>query len=129
LERYNNKEKFIEEAKSLSWVWKELFVLALSVAIGIIAYRFNNILGDTVGLFGRSGSIIVLLAVVNEYRLRTLRDRQLDYFESRNVRKSPDEIRKILKPQVFLGQQIVTVLTHLQVIAGTVIWGFGDLVA
>ena len=129
MEQYRNEEKCIEAAESLCWVWKELFVLALSAAIGIMAYRFNNVLGDSVGLFGRSGSIIVLLAVVNEYRLRTVRDRQLDYFESRNVRKSPDEIRKMLKPQVFLGQKVVTILTHLQVIVGTVIWGFGDLAA
>lgn len=128
MEQCNNEEKLIEEAKSLCWVWQELSVLALSVAIGIMAYRFNNVLGDSVGLFGRSGSIIVLLAVVNEYRLRTLRDRQLAYFESRSVRNSPDEIRKILRPQVFLGQKVVTVLTHIQIVVGTVIWGFGDLV-
>ena len=90
----------------------------------------GNILGEAmrhyVSYYG-NGSLIVLLGAINEYRLRSLRDRQLDYFESDMHRTADDFTRRLLKPQVFRGQSIATVASHILVVIGTLIWGFGDL--
>jgi len=128
LEKNEKYTTIKEELPTFFWVRTEFCLLLLSIAIGIFGYKYNNmIIGDTVGLFARSGSIIVLLGAINEYRLRAWRDRQLDYFETETKRNNPDEIRKLLKPTVFLGQKVVSILSHIQVVCGTVIWGFGDL--
>jgi hypothetical protein len=126
----DEQRNFSDDFKTIGWLWKELIILLLAIFIGISSYKFNSIFdgsGDTTGLFGRSGSLLVLLAMINEYRLRTLRDRQLSYFESKEMMMHPDKIRKLFRPKLFWGQQILTFFTHVLVIIGTIIWGFGDL--
>lgn len=100
------------------------------MVIATLAYKYNSILGslDTTGLFSRTGSIVVLLAAINEYRLRNFRDKQLDYLEPKVIQKQHQEIRKLAKPKVLLGQKIITISSHILLIVGTAIWGFGDLI-
>lgn len=117
-----------DKLETLLWVWSELLLSAAAITIGVLAYRFNDVLGDQTGQFSRSGSVIVLLGVVNEYRLGTLRDRQLSYREPDSLRSLSFEIRRLFTPSIFLGQRIARGIAHVQIIMGTLIWGYGDLV-
>jgi hypothetical protein len=82
---------------------------------------------DPTGLFSRSGAVIVLLAVINEYRLGNLRERQLDYEEPDILWDSPSEVRRVFKPSVFFGQTVARRISCFQAIVGTIILGYGDL--
>lgn len=111
----NNNFSLTEDLMTIFWLWKELIIIILAIIIGVLSFKYNGILNDQSSLFSRTGSILVLLAAINEYRLQSLRYRQLG------------STRKFLPPKVFLGQRILSIFTHLLVIIGTIIWGFGDL--
>ena len=74
--------------------------------------------------FARSGSLLVILAVVVEFRNLTLQQRLND--------KAAMSSRGLAGSLVPTGQppirQIVIVLAHLFVVAGTLLWGYGDLI-
>jgi hypothetical protein len=128
-DKEKGEETLWDEIKTITWCWKEYCIFFVSIAIGIFAYKYNGILNDNVGLFGRSGSIIVLLAAINEYKLNASRGKQLDYFEPHFICKQSDQVRKGLRPREFLGQKIISFLSHIQILIGTIIWGFGDLIS
>jgi hypothetical protein len=127
-EAEEGKNSLKDKLKTLLWVRRELSLSIVALLIGVVSYEFNDLWSiDPTGLFSRSGALIVLLAVVNEYGLGKLRERQLDYEEPDIVRNFPSEVRKLFKPSVFFGQTIAGGITHIQAILGTVIWGYGDL--
>lgn len=116
-----------DDIETFSWLWIEVVILFSAIFTGVLSFIFNDIIGDTTGLFARSGSIIVLLGVVNEYRLRKLRDRQLSYVEHEFLRNAEKSTKDLFRPKEFLSQKILTISTHITVVVGTIIWGFGDL--
>ncbi|WP_199450047.1 hypothetical protein [Vibrio harveyi] len=88
--------------------------------------------------FARSGSIVVLLAVIVEFRLSSyiyedvLKAAQ-DSAKKRGVKVSANPIvqanidaRKTVKPEVPKSRKILSICAHILVVTGTVIWGYGD---
>jgi len=125
METESNKTK--ENIETFAWLWLEVIILLLGVVIGVLSFIYNDFIGCSTGLFARSGSLLVLLGAVNEYRLRQLRDRQLSYIEPEILRNADKFTKNMFRPKVFFSQGAITVATHALVIIGTVIWGFGDL--
>ncbi len=85
--------------------------------LGLIwACKFDN------GLwFSRSGSVIVLLCVIVEFRLGTLR--QLGYKTAQ--RAFPHDI--VSSGMLPIHKKLIELIAHVQIIIGTLIWGYGDL--
>ena len=55
-------------------------LIFVSIGFGALAFVFNEALdGDTVGLFSRSGCLIVLCGAAAEWRLYAIRDEQIVY--------------------------------------------------
>lgn len=74
--------------------------------------------------FGRSGSLVVLFAVIVEFRNVQLQQRLND-----KAVESSGGIGGILAPS---GQppfrQVVIYVAHFIVMIGTIVWGYGDLI-
>jgi len=118
---------------TLSEIWnsdlRRPFVLIfISIGLGILSFIFNEALeGDTVGLFSRSGSLIVLCGAIAEWRLYAIRDEQLVDREGL-WRIAPHRARERIPIQEPTRSQ--TTLTRINwgiIVLGTVIWGYGDL--
>ena len=93
-----------------------LFAFAWGVFSFICAYNTNN------GLwFSRSGSVIVLICVIVEFRLGNLR--QLG-FENAQKASQHDILTSGMLP---VHKRLIVWFAHLQIIIGTLIWGYGDL--
>ncbi|ENK2930214.1 hypothetical protein AB3D11_004316 [Vibrio vulnificus] len=88
--------------------------------------------------FARSGSIVVLLAVIVEFRLSSyiyedvLKAAQ-DSAKKRGVKVSANSIvqanidaRKTVKPEAPKSRKVLSIFAHILVVTGTVIWGYGD---
>lgn len=88
--------------------------------------------------FARSGSIVVLLAVIVEFRLSSyiyedvLKAAQ-DSAKKRGVKVSANSIvqanidaRQTVKPEAPKSRKILSICAHILVVTGTVIWGYGD---
>ncbi len=87
----------------------------LGLVIGVLGHEH---------MFARFGSLVVLVALIGEFsllraELKLLYDRlgsdQDDFVHSRDFTPSRWHAKK-------------TMLLHLTVVAGTLIWGFGDLI-
>jgi len=90
--------------------------------------------------FARSGSIVVLLAVVVEYRLSSYLYDDIDTAAKKTARKkavmpsfSDNSLTDGLvkanftsKPKPPKSRSILAFVSHFLVILGTVIWGYGD---
>ena len=93
-----------------------LIALAWGVCSFIFAYNTNN-----GGWFSRSGSVIVLICVIVEFRLGNLR--QLGFNDA--IKAFEHDI--LISGQLPETKKLICWLAHLQVIIGTLIWGYGDL--
>jgi hypothetical protein len=93
-----------------------LFAFAWGVFGFICAYNTDN------GLwFSRSGSVIVLICVIVEFRLGNLR--QLG-FENAQKAVQHEIVSSGMLPE---HKKLFSWFAHLQIIIGTLIWGYGDL--
>ena len=88
--------------------------------------------------FARSGSIVVLLAVIVEFRLssyiyedvlkaaqESAKKKGLKVSDNPLVQANIDA-KKTVKPEVPKSRKILSYCAHILVITGTVIWGYGD---
>lgn len=73
--------------------------------------------------FARFGSMVVLFAVMSEYALI---HQEFDTLYRRLERISADDDIPDLSPSKWHRKKVW--VAHLTVIAGTLIWGFGDLI-
>jgi hypothetical protein len=82
----------------------------------ILACKMDN------GLwFSRSGSVIVLLCVIVEYRLASLQ--QLGYGNAKKAFSQGIVSSGMIPPH----KKRIGWITHVQIVIGTLIWGYGDL--
>ena len=99
-----------------------LIVIALLVALAsIIAdlyYGEHN-------WFARSGSIIVLLTAVVEFKVST---HIYEDFQRAQYQQSIVNLHVPLKGKPTKNRKNLTVATYLLLVLGTIIWGYGDLI-
>lgn len=100
---------------------KLLDICLLSLGLGWVAYSFYSDLGcHSLDYFARSGSIMVLLAAIVEYRRIPLYQERLakgEVLASGYVRRH--EWSRLFKS--------VGLVAHVSVVLGTFIWGYGDV--
>ncbi|MUK48265.1 hypothetical protein [Aliivibrio fischeri] len=88
--------------------------------------------------FARSGSIVVLFAVIVEFRLSSYiyedvlkaaqvsaKKKGLKVSDNPLVQANIDA-RKTVKPEAPRSRKLLSICAHILVITGTVIWGYGD---
>ncbi|CAA6828335.1 MAG: Unknown protein [uncultured Sulfurovum sp.] len=123
------KEPLFITIATLIWSWKDWSLLLVGVLIVIFAYHNNTLLNDSTGLFARSGSIMVLLAVIVEYKLFKVKEKQREIFEMNIISRVINNEKEVFGyPVESPNQRIIKVLAHTLVIIGTFVWGFGDLI-
>lgn len=104
----------------------ECFIEFLLIVFGVVSVfaslYFSCVLNDFSWL-SRSGSLMVLAAIVAEYRIAT---KQQDVNEAANTEVS--NIITRFKP-VVLERNVrrIQLAAHVSVVVGTLIWGYGDL--
>jgi energy-coupling factor transporter transmembrane protein EcfT len=101
---------------------KPIVFLIIAWLIVLISFYLEAIWGSL--LFSRSGSLMVLFAFIAEYYLLRTRDKyhgnQLKTF-SRGNQVNFEEVHPSK------SHQYLEKVSHITVIIGTVIWGYGDL--
>ena len=95
-------------------------LLLISLAWGVYNFLCSYSTGDGMW-FSRSGSVIVLICVIVEFRLGNLR--QLG-FENAQKAFQHDIVSSGQLPEY---KKYIGWFTHFQIIIGTLIWGYGDL--
>ena len=93
-----------------------LLYLVASWVFGVIGLALGILVEPSI--FGRMGSIIVLFALMSEY---TLLKQELNMLHTRLENNSA---RQYLTPS--LWHQKKALVTHVTIVVGTLIWGFGD---
>lgn len=101
------------------YAW-EIFLLTIAILTVLISFIYDN---DEKLWFMRSGSIMVLLAVIVEYKLN---------------QKALKNINRKSKMSAVSGFPVnllnskehnrIAIFTHTFAILGTLIWGYGDLI-
>tara|TARA_R110002050_G_scaffold85091_3_gene181605 strand:+ start:5285 stop:5644 length:360 start_codon:yes stop_codon:yes gene_type:complete len=108
----------MNKAKNL----KPFLFLISAWLIVFVSFYFETIVGSS--LFSRSGSLMVLFAVIANHSLLKGRDEyhhnQLQAY-SRGTRVNLEEIHPSKK------HQYLETFAHINIVLGTVIWGYGDL--
>ncbi|MCF6274816.1 MAG: hypothetical protein L3J05_03540 [Robiginitomaculum sp.] len=103
----------------------KLQALALSGAWGFSTLSLFYDLKTNGGLFSRSGSMLVLVAIIISYQLMATRNayhnQQLDKYRQGNDVDFTDQ-----HPSIY--HQRLETLAQLTAVIGTVIWGYGDLI-
>ena len=96
--------------------------LLLSWAMGVVGFLLGLTLGP--GWFGRFGSLVVLFAVIGEFAL--LRGELTRLYD--RLSNSDDGLVHSKDYQPSRWHNKKSLLLHLTIVSGTVIWGFGDLI-
>lgn len=105
-------------------------IVFTSILVGVAwASSFLSIWTDLAGyteqiaLFGRSGAVITLSAVVLEYKISTKGQQKTSYSPGGSISLG-DVGKAVLLTD---GEKKLRYFAHISVITGTLIWGFGDL--
>lgn len=101
-----------------------ILTVAWIVALGTLV---TDMLGYTqsLAMFGRAGAVLTLCAVVLEYKISTKGQRDSPYKEG-----GPISLGAVGKVVLLTdSEKRMRYFAHISVILGTLIWGFGDLVA
>ena len=100
----------------------EIILLAIA-SIWVVLSYFIPFTDDEGFWFARSGAIMVLLAVIVEFR-----------FNNIVVKKISSTIKKAVLSKLALDtgiqkeQKNIAITAHIFVVLGTIIWGYGDLI-
>jgi hypothetical protein len=100
-----------------------ILVIAWIAAVGTLV---TDVLGYThnLAMFGRSGAVLTLSAIVLEYKLSTKGQNDSTYKEG-----GPISLGAVGKAVLLTdSEKRMKQFAHISVILGTLIWGFGDLV-
>ena len=106
-------------------MWKNLkieIILLLGAFTWIIFSYFYSFGTKPETWFARSGSIMVLLSVIVEYKLAVLQQNKIN----RAIQKS-SYIGMPARSKLSKEYNYISTVTHVFVILGTLIWGYGDL--
>lgn len=78
---------------------------------------------EQIALFGRSGAALTLCGVVLEYKISTKGQQEMSYSPG-----GPVSLGDVGKAALLTdSEKKLRYFAHISVIAGTLIWGFGDL--
>jgi hypothetical protein len=75
--------------------------------------------------FQRSGAILCMLSISAEFKLSRI--------DPRNFKRSPHEFHKYLEsldyglPTETKYEKVIKSFTHISLLVGTIVWGYGDL--
>lgn len=102
---------------------KEWLILLLAVAFSILSLGLDCLFAD-INWFGRSGSVIVLLAAFVEFRVsfHVYDDIQRAQYQN-TIISTPIPIKA--KPTKERNK--ISIASHTLLILGTLVWGYGDL--
>jgi hypothetical protein len=114
----SRKIKFI--LKGYEDFYTELCLLLIAMLWVALAYAFPFTKYYDIW-FARSGSIMVLSAVIVEYRLFKL------YMEEISSSIFIVSMKKPLPIFISDEQNSISIVAHIFVVCGTLIWGYGDL--
>lgn len=99
-----------------------IIFLIISWLLVLISFYFEAILGSY--LFSRSGSLMVLFAVMAEYNLLRTREK----YHRDQIRKYSNGNRVNLEEiHPSKTHQYLEKAAHINVVLGTILWGYGDL--
>lgn len=101
---------------------KPILFLISSWLIVFISFYFETIAGRS--LFSRSGSLMVLFAVIANHNLSKGRD---EYHHSQLKAYSRGEKINFKEIHPSKQHQYLETFTHINIVLGTFIWGYGDL--
>lgn len=95
--------------------------IVLTTAIVFCIYSFLTTNSD--GLwFSRSGSIMVLLAVIAEFQVNKARMSSAETSSHVEIGGSGVVLKRELSPRY----KAFTIIAHIEIVLGSVIWGYGD---
>jgi len=116
-----NKE---EEERKAGKIYLEILILLVAYCFAVASYLFSHVTGEA-HWFGRSGAVVVLLSVWVETRNYAVQQRLNDCRQSAAgfVGGLPQNWSMPRR------RKILEYVTLLIVLVGTLIWGYGDLVA
>jgi hypothetical protein len=113
-------EFVIKSIKKFRFEYLLILLPVIFMGISLI----NDMYTSTSTLFSRSGSMLVLFAAVVEFRISNIIYN--DIWKATFLNKKID-ISTPLKAKPQKEKVILSYVTHSQIICGTVIWGYGDL--
>ena len=116
--------------------WSILFVAVLFTLLSVFV---DLQIVESTTWFARSGSIVVLLSVIVEFRLSSYIYVDVLHAARESARKSGFKVSdnpivqanikaiQTIKPEVPKSRKVLSVISHMLVIIGTIIWGYGDI--
>lgn len=119
----------------------EWLLIFIGVFFGVVSIYLDILSSEDSNWFSRSGSIMVLLAVIVEYRLSSYIYEDIDNATRQTAKKRAvmpkvsdnplvDGVVKsnlTSKPQPSNSRATLKLISHILVIVGTIIWGYADV--
>ncbi len=97
-----------------------IIFLAIAWLFSMISLFLENLYGHN--LFSRSGSLMVLFAVIAEYNLLATRDK----YQNMKLQLLSNGKKINLKIHPKIIHQHLETIAHITVVIGTIVWGYGD---
>lgn len=97
----------------------DFFLLALAIAAPVLSWLYSQYTSES-HWFARSGSVMVVIGIILESRLYIVRQ---ILFQSHG-----DSTGRGTTLRHAGMRKLESVLTHLVLISGTIVWGYGDLI-
>ncbi len=117
----------------------EWLILLIAIGFAALSMFFDLQSAECTTWFARSGSIVVLLSVIVEFRLSSYVYEDVLQAAKESTRKAGLKIHdnpivqanieanQTIKPKAPKSRNILSICSHILVITGTVIWGYGDM--
>ena len=126
------------ELSKYKFEWLLLLLAVISVIISIIC-DVQSVKDTT--WFARSGSIVVLLAAIVEYRISSFVYEDVDQAAQDTAKKRAImpavsdnplvdglvKARLTIKPEPTKSRSLLSIISLILIVTGTVIWGYGDI--
>jgi hypothetical protein len=106
--------------RSYKYDW---LILGGAVLVGV-ASVFGDYVSESYNWFSRSGSIVVLLSVVVEYRISS---HIYEDIQRADFQQSKINLLVPIKAKPTKQRKRVSNAAHFLLVLGTIIWGYGDL--
>jgi len=107
--------------RKYTFEWLVIAVAIFVVIISVIADHYTN----GCNWFARSGSLVVLLAVFVEFKISP---HIYDDIQRAQFLQSKVDMSIPFKAKPTKAKKQVTLATHISLVVGTLIWGYGDLI-
>lgn len=99
-------------------------ILFAAVVIAVFS-AVGDLFSDNYNWFARSGSIVVLLAIIVEFRVSA---HVYDDIQRAQFLQQKIDLSIPLKAKPSKQKKRISCAAHSMVIIGTIIWGYGDLI-